>query len=126
MLGKIKLTFQLVPDPLSFTFSGNFSISKAIKLKLICRNEIWEIGTNSEWQKIIYNQTLDESWDRTDFTTLKLPLATKTWSSLTILGGKVGDSKFATRFTSIRLMKQRDFCVAIVLMYFIGNCLDLL
>ena len=34
--------------------------------------------------------------------------------------------KFETRFSSIRLMKQEDFCVAIALAYFVENCLDLL
>ena len=49
-------------------------------------------GTNCEWSKIIYNRTLRESWDRTDFPKLKLPLATETWASLTFLGGRVGDN----------------------------------
>ena len=31
-------------------------------------------------------------WDRTDFTTPKLPLATETWANVTFLGGRVGDS----------------------------------
>ena len=51
-------------------------------------------------------------WDRTDFTVLTLPLATKTQTSL-------------TKFTSIRLVKQEDFCGRIVLTYFAENYLDL-
>ena len=51
-------------------------------------------------------------WDRTDFTVLTLPLATKTQTSL-------------TKFTSIRLVKQEDFCGGIVLTYFAENYLDL-
>ena len=50
-------------------------------------------GTNSEWSKTRYNRTLHESWDRTDFTTLKLLLATEARASLTFLGGRVGDSE---------------------------------
>ena len=50
--------------------------------------------------------------DRTDFTILTLSLATKTQTSL-------------TRFTSIKLVKQEDFCGAIALTYFVENCLDL-
>ena len=46
-------------------------------------------------------------WDRTDLTIL-----TKTQTSL-------------TRFTSIKPVKQEDFCGAISLTYFAGNCLDL-
>ena len=46
--------------------------------------------------------------DRTDFTILTLSLATKTQTSL-------------TRFTSIKLVKQEDFCGAITLTYFVGN-----
>ena len=49
-------------------------------------------ATNCEWSKIIYNKTLHESWDRTDFTTITLPLATETRDSLTFVGGRVGDS----------------------------------
>ena len=49
-------------------------------------------GTNCEWTKIIYNRTLHESWDRTDFTTLKLLLAAEAQASLLFLGGRVGDS----------------------------------
>ena len=33
--------------------------------------------------------------------------------------------KFATRFTSINLVKQEDFCRAIAFTYFVENCLDL-
>ena len=51
-------------------------------------------------------------WDKTDFTILTLSLATKTQTSL-------------TRLTSIKLVKQEDFCVAIALTYFVENCLDL-
>ena len=51
-------------------------------------------------------------WDRTDFTILTLPLETKTQISL-------------TRFASVRLEKQEDFCGAIAPAYFIENCLDL-
>ena len=51
-------------------------------------------------------------WDRTDFTVLTLPLATKTQTSL-------------TKFASIRLVKQEDFCGRIVLTYFAENYLDL-
>ena len=32
--------------------------------------------------------------------------------------------KLATRFTSIRLVKQEEFCGAIGLTYFVENCLD--
>ena len=46
-------------------------------------------------------------WDRTDFTIL-----TKTQTTL-------------TRFTSIKLEKQEDFCGAISLTYFAENSLDL-
>ena len=50
--------------------------------------------------------------ETTDFTMLTLPLATKTQTSL-------------TTFTSIRLVKQEDFCGAIAPTYFVENCLDL-
>ena len=49
-------------------------------------------GANCEWSTLIYNRTLHESWDRTDFTTLKLLLATEPRASLTFLGGRVEDS----------------------------------
>ena len=48
----------------------------------------------------------------TDFIILTLSLAAKTQTSL-------------TKFTSIRLVKQEDFCGAIALTYFVENCLDL-
>ena len=51
----------------------------------------WQ-GTICEWSKIIYNRTLHESWNRADFTTLKLPLSIETRASLTFLGGRAGDS----------------------------------
>ena len=51
----------------------------------------WQ-GTNCEWSKMIYNRILHENWDRTDFITLKLLLATETQASLTFLGGRVGGS----------------------------------
>ena len=51
-------------------------------------------------------------WDRTDFTKLTLSLATKTQTRL-------------TTFTSIKLVKQEDFCGAIALTYLVENCLDL-
>ena len=82
--------------------------------------------TNFEWSKTIYNRILYESWDRTDFTTLTLSLATETGVSLTFLDGRVGTVKFETRFTSIRFIKLEDFCVAIAFTYFVENCLDLL
>ena len=40
-------------------------------------------GTIGELSKIIYNQTLHERWDRTDFAKLTLPLANETQTSLT-------------------------------------------
>ena len=46
-------------------------------------------------------------WDRTDFTIL-----TKAQTSL-------------TRFTSIKFVKQEDFCGAIALTLFVENCLNL-
>ena len=46
-------------------------------------------------------------WDRTDFTIL-----TRTQTSL-------------TRFTSIKLVKEEDFCGTIALTHFVENCLDL-
>ena len=33
--------------------------------------------------------------------------------------------KFASRFTSIRLVKQEDICGTIGLTYFVENCVDL-
>ena len=68
-------------------------------------------GTNCEWSKIIWNRTLRWDWT-TDFTILKLLLATKTQTS-------------SNRFTTIRLVKHEDFCGAIALTYFVENCLDL-
>ena len=47
-----------------------------------------QIVNDQKW----YNRILHENWDRTDFTTLKLLLATETQASLTFLGGRVGDS----------------------------------
>ena len=63
-------------------------------------------------QKYYTNEHYMKRWDRTDFTILTLSLAIKTQTSL-------------TRFTSIKLVKQEDFCGAIVLTYFAKNCLDL-
>ena len=51
----------------------------------------WQ-GINCEWSKIRYNRTLHDSWDRTDFTTTKLPFATETRASLTFYGGRMGES----------------------------------
>ena len=53
----------------------------------------WQ-GRNCEWSKIIYNWTLPESWDRTDFTSLQLSLGTETRASLTFLGGRVQGSSW--------------------------------
>ena len=39
--------------------------------------------------------------------------------------GEVVPVIFASRFASIRLVKQEDFCRAIGLIYFVENCLDL-
>ena len=50
--------------------------------------------------------------DRTDFTILTLPLATKIQTSL-------------TRLWSIGLVKWEDFCVVIALTFFVENFLDL-
>ena len=50
--------------------------------------------------------------DRTDFTILTLPLATKTQT-------------ISSRFTNIRLMQQEAFCRAIAYTYCAENCLDL-
>ena len=53
------------------------------------------------------------TWNaETEQTLLALQLSTKTQTSV-------------TRFTSIRLMKQENFCGAIPLNYFFENCLDL-
>ena len=52
---------------------------------------------------------------------LKLKLktfATETRTSLTFKVGKREAGKSAARFTSIRLVKQEDFCGAIALTYF--------
>ena len=72
--------------------------------------------TNREWSKIIYNQTLQETLRQNRLTfsltnILTFSSATKTETSL-------------TRFTSIKLVKQEDFCGAIALTYFAENCLD--
>ena len=53
--------------------------------------------------------------DKTEFTTLTLPLATETRTSLTFKMGEREAVKFATRFMSVRLVKQEDFCGAIAL-----------
>ena len=39
--------------------------------------------------------------------------------------GEVEPVIFESRFASIRLVKQEDFCRAIGLIYFVENCLDL-
>ena len=64
--------------------------------------------------KIKINIQPNITWNaETEQALLTLSLATKTQTSL-------------TRFTSIRLVKQEDFCGAIALTYFVENCLDLL
>ena len=63
--------------------------------------------------KIKINIQPNITWNaETEQALLTLLLATKTQTSL-------------TRFTSIRLVKQEDFCGAIALIYFVENCLDL-
>ena len=71
----------------------------------MARDKLWMIKTTTEHYM--------KRWDRTDFTILTLSLATETQTSL-------------TRFTSIKLAKQDDFCGAIARTYFVENCLDLL
>ena len=51
-------------------------------------------------------------WNRADFIVLTFSLATKTQTSF-------------TRFPSIGLVKQEDFCRAIALNFFVEKCLDL-
>ena len=63
--------------------------------------------------KIKINIQPNITWNaETEQALLTLLLATKTQTSL-------------TRFTSIRLVKQEDFCGEIALTYFAENCLDL-
>ena len=63
--------------------------------------------------KIKINIQPNITWNaETEQALLTLSLATKTQTSL-------------TRFTSIRLVKQEDFCGEIALTYFAENCLDL-
>ena len=51
-----------------------------------------------------------KSRGRTGFTTLMLPFTTETRTSVTFYCRRVGRVKFATRFTSIRLVKQEALC----------------
>ena len=70
----------------------NCSLSAAVDVSDLSAYVTEWRGTNCEWSKIIYNRTLHESWDRREFTTLKLLLATEARASVTFLGGRVGDS----------------------------------
>ena len=85
----------LVIDSFAFRETKNFRQNALLVLQFIgdwsAYVTEWR-GTNCEWSKIIYNRTLHESWDRADFTKLKLLLATEARASLTVLGGRVGDS----------------------------------
>ena len=76
------------------------------------------ITWNAETEQILLHLPLP-------LTALPLPLTTKTGISLTIYGGRVGDSYHGTRSTSIRLKNQEDICGAITLTYIAENCLDL-
>ena len=63
--------------------------------------------------KIKINIQPNITWNAaTEQALLTLSLATKTQTSL-------------TRFTSVRLVKQEDFCEEIAPTYFAGNCLAL-
>ena len=51
----------------------------------------WQ-GTNHEWSKKCATEHYMKRWDRTDFATLTLLLATETKTRLTFKGGRAGDS----------------------------------